>query len=223
MVYSGGFAIGISNNGEFLEERKDGRVTIPYDSEYVIRLRNENSRRAVCKIFLDGENVSDGGYIIPSHDFIDIERYSNTAKRFKFVDLNSEEAILNGKSGPNIDGSKGLIECHFWLERQQNYYVSNVVRKWNTGYPQEKTIYKPCQFTTNNTLANNEGVTVQGGISTQQFTSGYINLDYTNCIVLKLILTGGQPQHKAIYCMDCGCKSPKNKAKFCYSCGYQLV
>ena len=121
MVYSGGFVICILVNGQVQEERSDGIVIVPEGTEYAIRLRNKNTRRAVGRIFIDNENVSDGGYVINAHGYVDIYRFANKDEAFKVAGLNSPEAVDAGKNGPN-DGTKGVVEVRFQLEKEREVY-----------------------------------------------------------------------------------------------------
>jgi hypothetical protein len=118
MAYSNKFVVAIIKDGKFLKELNNGSVPIEFNSEYTIRLRNKHHKRAICKLFIDGENVSEGGFIIGANSHVDIERPANVSKKFKFVDLNSDEAHDFGKNGPNHDKTKGLIEAHFALESE---------------------------------------------------------------------------------------------------------
>ena len=105
-------------NGQIVKELENGSVPIPFGSEYKIRLRNKHNRRAICKLTIDGENVSAGGFIIPANDVIEIERPADIAKKFKFVSLDSEEAYDQGKNGPNYSKIKGVISADFALEKE---------------------------------------------------------------------------------------------------------
>lgn len=119
MVYNNRFVLAVLVNGRPQKELANGTVKLPFGVEYVLRLRNKNNRRALVKILIDGENVSGAGYIIPANSYIDIKRHSEVDKAFKFVALDSEEAIDYGKNGPNEDKLKGVIEAQFSLEKEK--------------------------------------------------------------------------------------------------------
>lgn len=119
MVYSNKFVLCVLLNGKPQEELANGQVKLPFGAEYALRLRNRNNRRAVVKLYIDGENVSGGGYVIPANDYVDIKRHHDVDRAFKFVALNSEDAIDYGKNGPNDDKVKGTIEARFYLEKEQ--------------------------------------------------------------------------------------------------------
>jgi len=106
-------------NGKPQKELNNGVVKLPFGEIYSLRFRNKNNRRAVVKFYIDGENVSGNGYIIPANDYVDIERHHDKDRQFKFVSLESEEAVDFGKNGPNHDKSKGVIEARFYLEKEK--------------------------------------------------------------------------------------------------------
>lgn len=118
MVYSNKFVLCVLVDGQPQKELANGVVSLPFGASYALRLRNKNDRRAVVKIYIDGENVSGGGYVVPANDFIDIKRHHDKDRSFKFVSLDSAEAVEFGKNGPNDDKVKGTIEARFYLEKE---------------------------------------------------------------------------------------------------------
>lgn len=123
MVYSNKFVLVVLRKGRPQKELANGVVKIPF-GEYALRFRNKHTRRAVVKFFIDGENVSGDGYIIPANGHADIDCYHATRNKFKFVSLDSEDAVDFGKNGPNEDKIKGTIEARFFLERESKPFVS---------------------------------------------------------------------------------------------------
>jgi hypothetical protein len=119
MVYSNKFVMCVLLNGQPQKELGNGQVNLPFGAEYALRLRNKNDRRAVVKIYIDGENVSGGGYVVNAHDHVDIKRHHDKDRAFKFVSLDSPEAFDHGKDGPNDDKVKGTIEARFYLEKKR--------------------------------------------------------------------------------------------------------
>jgi hypothetical protein len=116
MVYSNKFVMCVLVNGRPQKELANGQVSLPFGTEYSLRFRNKNDRRAVVEIWIDGENVSGSGYVVNAHDYVDIKRHHDIDRSFKFVSLDSEDAIEHGKNGPNHDKVKGVIEAKFRLE-----------------------------------------------------------------------------------------------------------
>lgn len=121
MVYSNRFVMCVVLNGKPVSELANGTVQLPFGSEYSLRFHNKNDRRAVVKFFIDGENVSGNGYVINAHDSIEIHRHAAFDSSFKFVSLESGDAIAQGKSGPNHDKVKGTIEARFYLEKERKF------------------------------------------------------------------------------------------------------
>ena len=142
MVYNNRFVLAILVNGRPQKELANGTVKLPFGVEYVLRLRNKNNRRALVKIFIDGENVSGNGYIIPANDYVDIKRHSEVDRSFKFVALDSEEAIDYGKNGPNPDKVKGVIEAQFSLEKE----TPKPVEVHHHHHYRERKIYPPINY-----------------------------------------------------------------------------
>ena len=126
-MYSNKFVVCLLLNGEVQKELANGVVKLPFGSEYALRFRNKHNRRAVVQIYVDGENVSGGGYVIPANDAIDIKRHHDKDRAFKFVSLDSPDAIEHGKNGPNEDKVKGTIEARFYLEKEKVQPVYPVV------------------------------------------------------------------------------------------------
>jgi hypothetical protein len=106
-------------NGRPQKELANGTVSLPFGTEYALRFRNKNNRRAVVKIYIDGENVSGGGYVVRANDYVDIKRHHDIDRAFKFVSLDSPDAVDHGKNGPNPDKVKGTIEARFYLEKER--------------------------------------------------------------------------------------------------------
>lgn len=104
----------------------NGICKIPFGTEYGLRLRNRHNRRALVKIFIDGENVSDGGFVIEANNYMNLFRSSQKDAAFKFVALDSPEAYDFGKNGPNLDKIKGTIEAHFYLEKERPTPVKEI-------------------------------------------------------------------------------------------------
>lgn len=119
MVFSNHFVVCILIDGKPVQELANGTVPIPFGSQYSIRLRNKNKRRAVAKIILDGENVSDKGYVVNADSYVDIHRHADRDVAFKFVSLNSPDAVDFGKNGPNDDKVKGTVRVEFYLEKER--------------------------------------------------------------------------------------------------------
>jgi hypothetical protein len=219
-MYSNNFVVAIVHDGKFSEETKDGVVALPFEAEYTIRLRNKHNRRAVAKVFIDDENVTQDGIVVPANHYVDLERPVSNAKKFKFVSAKSGEAIDYGKNN-KTDGSNGIIRVEWQLERE--YKPSYDVHHHHDIWKSKRPIYGgrsrggPCgqsvgssfipatmdEGTTLNFLDGNEptrrlisreglqeGCTVAGSHSHQRFTTVHIDLESGPPTVIQLILKG---------------------------------
>ena len=88
-------------DGVVQKELTNNTVKIPFGTEYTLRFRNKNNRRSVVKFKIDGEDASGNGYVISPNGHVDIKRYAHKDCAFKFVSVDSEEAIDYGKNNSN--------------------------------------------------------------------------------------------------------------------------
>jgi hypothetical protein len=117
-MYKNKFVLVVYVNGKPVQD-KNGYVELPEGTEYTLRFRNKHDCRALVCFTIDDEDASGTGYIIPANDYIDIERFASTPKKFKLVSLESDEAIDYGKNGWQ-DGTKGLVKATFYFEKEKS-------------------------------------------------------------------------------------------------------
>lgn len=117
MAYKNRFSVCVLVDGQIMKELPDGSVGLPFGSEYTLRLFNKHDRRAVAKIYIDEENVSEGGFVIDAHGKVDISRRADRDSAFRFVELGSDAALLEGKPAHDPDGEMGVIKVDFHLEK----------------------------------------------------------------------------------------------------------
>jgi hypothetical protein len=169
MVYSNKFVMSVLLNGEPQKELANGVVKLPFGAEYVLRFRNKNNRRAMVKFTIDGENVSGDGYIIDANSHVDIRRHWDKDVGFKFVSLDSPDAVDFGKNGPNEDKVKGLVEAKFYLEKENKWVHTPVVEHHHHHHhyprprPQPWPIYPQPYWGVRNTMQRR--MTTAGGSS----------------------------------------------------------
>lgn len=219
-TYSSGFVASVIVNGKMQHIAKDNSITIPFESEYSIRLQNKNARRAVAKIFIDDENVSDAGFVINAYSQIEVERSINNQFKFKFVSLTSGQAANAGKS-KNYDGEKGVIRVEFsfekkvalpqWTPRSNPYHPFRkdlIPPTWNNrdDYP---VSYGDCKGLSETycssaleadektsggigipTTRGEAGATVYGDHSNQSFCDVYMDVEDSPAVVITLLLRG---------------------------------
>jgi hypothetical protein len=96
MVFLHDFVCVVKVNGKVLREQDGGRVVyLPFMSEYSLLLKNLNSRRAVVKVSIDGQDVLNGNQlIVEPNSSIELERFIADdlcrGKRFRFIQKTKE-------------------------------------------------------------------------------------------------------------------------------------
>jgi hypothetical protein len=133
MMYSNKLVASLKANGKILREFKD-TVYIPFGSEYSFLLKNLHTTRAVVNIFIDGENVVDGGLVVDAGREVNLERYIKNGNlsegnRFKFIERT--QAIEDGPRGIKLED--GLIRIEFQYEQPRP--VLNVTNDFFKQYP----------------------------------------------------------------------------------------
>jgi len=117
MMYSNKLVASLKANGKILREFKD-TVYIPFGSEYSFLLKNLHTSRAVVNIFIDGDNIVEGGLVLDPGREVDLERYIKNGNltegnRFKFIERTA--VIEDGPRGVKLED--GLIRIEFQFEK----------------------------------------------------------------------------------------------------------
>ena len=95
MMYRDSFIASVKVGGKILRET-NGTVSLPFGSEYGILLKNLNSRRAMAKVTVDGQDATDGTkLILPANGSIDLERFIKngnlkSGNKFRFIERTSK-------------------------------------------------------------------------------------------------------------------------------------
>lgn len=126
MMYANKLAVALKANGKVLREMKsegsdrDDTVRLPFGSEFSIYVKNMNSVRALVRIEIDGESITEGmSLIVEANNDIEIERFiksrnMDTGLRFKFIERTQK--IEDGPRG--IKTEDGLIRVEYEFERE---------------------------------------------------------------------------------------------------------
>lgn len=221
-MYSNGFVVCVLIGGEdyhVAKEREDGTVLVQAGQEYFIRLHNKNNRRAVGKIFIDGKNVSDGGYVVNANSYVDIKRYLDEDRAFKVATLSSDESNEN-----LLTGKYGVIEVRFRFEKKNEY-----IQQWNhpllksivKSYPRapSRSITMNCSMDASALLSFQDAKTEKGSATGQTFGSIHVDLEAAETIIkLTLKIPPKELIQQETYCVRCGKKYGRND-KFCAGCG----
>ena len=137
MMYSNKFVCSVKVEGKILREN-NGSVSLPFGSEYGLLLKNLNSRRAMVKVSVDGQDATEGTkLILPTNGSIDLERFIRdgnlqSGNRFKFIERT--EQIENHRE---IKENDGLVRAEFWAEKEildvpvvRKHYYDEYVPYW---------------------------------------------------------------------------------------------
>ncbi len=133
MMYQSKLVASLKANGKILREFKD-TVYIPFGSEYSFLIKNLNTTRALVNVFIDGENVIEGGLVLNAGQEIDLERYVKNGNlkegnRFKFIERTSS---IEQYRGTKLED--GLVRIEFQFEKPRP--IINVAPTWqNTPWP----------------------------------------------------------------------------------------
>jgi len=116
MMYESKLVASLKANGKVLREFKD-TVYIPFGSEYSFLIKNLNTTRAVVNIFIDGDNIVEGGLVLNAGQEVDLERAIRNnnlteGNRFKFIERTSAVEAHRG-----IKLEDGLVRIEFQFEK----------------------------------------------------------------------------------------------------------
>lgn len=235
-MYSFGLVASILHNNQVCHDRPDGSVYLPFGAEYAIRLKNKTDKDALAIIRIDAENVSGGGFVVEEHSTVDIERFVDKAHKFKFVPSDCSLARYADKFPGN--DYNGVIEID-WYFRKAPQVPIVPYKPWRYPYtnPWSHPIKPEFWYGPNsNVLCSSnqwshpitEGVTVEGGVSDQNFVDTTFQKESTIPITMKLILKGKNRGEfvdttiKPVYCIQCGAKLIRKTARFCSQCGTKV-
>lgn len=127
MVFKNNFVVAVKNQGKVLREQ-NGKVALPFGSEYAISLKNLNSVRAQVKVSIDGECVTDGWLVLSPYQSIDLERFIKngnleSGNRFRFIERTQDIEDYRG-----VKAEDGIVVVEYKFEKvypSHNYIVYN--------------------------------------------------------------------------------------------------
>jgi hypothetical protein len=218
MVFQNNFVAVVVCNGRILREH-DGAVTLPFGSDYSLKLKNLESRKALVSVSIDGQDVLNGKQLIVAPDsdalldgFMD---GSEVHSRFRFI-RKTQEVIEH--RGDGLDD--GIIRIEYRFEEHKPVYVpvyhehhhhnyhhyyhrpfwSNVTYRSTSGGSESQTgdtavkSLSSADVSINTaftpTPAEDEGITVRGGDTHQHFSQGYIGTTESQSHVITIRLRG---------------------------------
>lgn len=241
-MYKQNFVATIKCNGRILREHDNDVVYLPFNAEYSILLKNQDSRKASVNIQVDGKDVLNGNsLIVKGNESQEIKGFMsdmNNTNKFKFINKTEE---ISKYRGDKIDD--GFIRVTFQFEKHKSdpitinkptwYYDPDIrYRGFGDPYGFSSTTMK---FTSNSTYCNavvtdacDDGITVKGSKITQNYNYGNIDSLEPNIYTIVLHLKGETINKKEIHkpvtirsklkCSTCG-RENKSMNKFCHNCG----
>jgi hypothetical protein len=127
VVYHQKLVACIKVNGKVLREIGD-TVTLPFGSEYSILLKNLNSVRVQAKVYVDGQDATEGTWlVIPANGSIELERFIRNGNlaagnRLKFIARSKKVEAHRG-----LRAEDGLVRVEYRTERvfqTQDVYIN---------------------------------------------------------------------------------------------------
>jgi len=118
MAYNNKFVVSVLINGKPVRELNvnDKRTaTVPFGSEYKIRLKNNNKKaRALATVSIDGTDVLCGkSIILGPKEWVDLERFvdnKDSGNKFKFISLEQGEQTGEIQDPSSLDNGKIVVE-----------------------------------------------------------------------------------------------------------------
>ncbi len=165
MAYQRDYVLCVLHDGSPVREIH-GKVSIPFHSEYKVRLKNKNnSLRTKARVWIDGRKVSNlGDFILHPGETLDLERFLDcdmeSGNRFKFVPLS------DSRVNDPTDSENGIIKVEFYREQ-------SLVINWGTPIyvdPPLKPTYTDPWYPIPDDTVTGGGPTWVGG-NTQTITS----------------------------------------------------
>lgn len=156
-MYKDKFVLAVKHNGKILREFKE-QVYLPFGSEYGLYLKNLNSMRALARIWIDGQLVTEGvDLIVPANGHIDLERFIrngnlNEGNKFKFIERTSAVENFRG-----VGAEDGIVRIEFRFEKPQPVYHWTITPSYHTTFTTDSGIkYKSMNYT--NTSISTKGL-----------------------------------------------------------------
>lgn len=242
MAYDSQHVLAILHDGSPVREI-NGKVTLPFHSEYKIRLKNKHPYlRTKARVWIDGRKVSNlGDFILSPGETMDLERFldesMHSGRRFKFVPLSDRRV------NDPTDHDNGVIKVAFYREVDfvNTFKITQPITPqwgpnwgtgdvWNSAVPlsggggnTSKSFSRggtigTCLSAPTFTVAETgqAGATVEGGNSNQRFVTGDDFLTETFPIALTLRIQGPKERSATITRPS---KNKKAVVRYCSSCG----
>jgi hypothetical protein len=236
MMHRNNLVVAVKCNGNVLREHGE-KVYLPFGSEYSILIKNLNARKALVDVDIDGREAIKGLIVHPSSE-TELERFfdsdMNKGYKFKFIERTKDVENFRG-----VRIEDGIIRVSFRYEKEIDYFV----QPYRTFIPSRYNEYygnfsgsSDNAYAVSNSIrpfnSNENGITVEGNNSNQQFSYGSIaDLEEIETVIT-LQLFGQTRENQVIHrpvftkdklkCNYCG-RRWKSNVQFCGNCGARLI
>lgn len=196
-------------------KESDNVVDIEYGKEYSVYLRNTSERKAVVKIYIDGKNVSQDGFVVMPFNHMTLERSiangsMTQGNKFKFIEMT--ESIRQHRGETSHDGK---LEVFVQMESDIAFYQRTQPSMFSSRGSSRSMSYG------SGDAVKGLGITVDGGLSNQTFKKAE-HFDVAPDIMYGCFMLNGVST-KGNVCPSCGTTPEREDAKFCYACGTSLT
>lgn len=242
MMYKKNLIAVVKCNGKILRE-KGSTVYLPFGSEYSILLKNEEARKAVVSIEVDGVDVLNNNKLIlnggTSQEIKGFMKNMKETNKFRFINKTKE---IQDYRGDKIEDGSIRISYQFEAIVEEpviifpTWVTSNNIYYNNCTYPtytRDKLVGSSisanycCTKGFSSLPSSDEGITVKGKQIDVDYTYGAIGMLENNTHVIVLLLKGKTPNkyinkpitvNTTLLCSTCGRKNRSNN-NFCRNCG----
>lgn len=179
----GNYSAGIvsDNVKSYLDDNTNTYLTLTKNAEYSVFISNDLTHKSQAALYIDGK--LQGKWILDSFQKAQIERPDDNAKKFTFLELDSEE----GRQAQLQDNSElGLVEVVFTPEKQFTPLRGIKSEMGTLGGYGMMSAQSKSPIKTNSVSAGGTGL---GQHSNQEFRRGIIGeLDYSKTIKISFRL-----------------------------------
>jgi hypothetical protein len=240
MAYDSQFVLAILHEGSPVREI-NGKITIPFGSEYIVRLKNKSNVRAKARVWIDGRKASTlGDFILHAGETLDLERFldesMDSGRRFKFVH------VSDSRVNDPTDYNNGVVKVEFYKEtsfridwgkinldpyrdaspfpydnRKGSGADPNFLRSTHISWNDNSTLVSNSIASSSICDSNQLGATVEGGNSDQRFVEGQEFSTEALPITLSLKIQG--PRIKTPSTITKPRPTSKPRVRFCSNCG----
>ncbi len=121
MISKKGVVVSIlDQKGNQIPKRSKEGISIPFYTEYQVKIRNTNNRSIVVDMFLEGVRISEDRFFIPAGRAVIVNRFhASEGGSFKFVESIEPEVEKNERD--RDQSIKGNLVVKFWLEKEDAF------------------------------------------------------------------------------------------------------